>query len=758
MKPLNNKTSKALVLYILLFSSVVTLILTAIQLQLDYKEGINVIQQRINQIKITNIDSLTQSLWTLDYSSIRIQLEGLERINDIIYLKLSDPNNKLIESSGKFETTNTITEKIPLFKKYRGKETPLGTLFIVATKTNLYKRLIDTTIVILISQAIKTFLVSTFVFFLFYYLVSRHLEKIARYSNTLNLSSGSTGSLFLDRKKSHPGDYDDLDLVVNSINTMSENIHSAYAELLENQSELADREAKFRAIFNAITDAVVFVDNQRHIIQTNPAFYSMFGYSDKESVGKTTLMVYANPDDYYDQGENRYALNSTPASPIYEVEYKRKDGTVFPGETLGQKVKLSDGTQIGFIGVVRDISARRKAENENQRLQNQLRQSQKMEAIGQLTGGIAHDFNNILTSILGFAELTMISLENSNMKELIPYIEQINIAGERARTLITQMLSFSRTSIGEPELINLPLLINEVTSLIRPAIPANIEITTEIDTQVPCVYMDKSQLHQVLMNLCINARDAIENNGTISINLSREHNSNFICNSCHNVLRGDFIKISIEDTGAGIDPAIIEKIFDPFMSTKDVGKGTGMGLSVVHGILHKHNSHITVETAINMGTRFNVYIPPSLQDNNNIPVKDDIEHLSLSTDFGQGKHVLIIDDEESIVNLLKNILESHGFTVTGETDSTKAFDIFNKENFDIVITDQTMPVVAGTDLIKKILASRPGTPIILCSGYSESINEEEALKLGCKKYIGKPIQSKILLKELHNILTNQDSV
>ncbi len=753
LKLLKSKTSRTLVLLVVLFSSVVTLILTAIQLHIDYKDGINVIHQRITQIKLTNIESITQALWTLDNFSIKIQLDGLSRINDIIFVKIVDQNKKLIANSGEINTKNTISEEIDIYKNYRDKQTLLGTLSVVATKENVYQKLIDTVITILISQAIKTFLVSLFILFLFYYLVTRHLQKIASYSENLDLSTDAQ-ALVLDRKKPDVYQNDDLDRVVKSINNMSTTAYNSYTRLLKNQSELSNREAQFKAIFNSISDAIVFANTERKIIQTNPAFYSQFGYSMDELEGNTTLMLYANPEEYQVQGKKRYSKEATPKSSIYEIEYKRKDGSTFPSETMGHAVKLSDGTPIGFIGIIRDITERKNAEKERIVLQNQLLQSQKMDAIGQLTGGIAHDFNNILASILGFAELTMMSLEKSDEHNLIPYIKNINTAGERARTLVAQMLSFSRSTSGSPENIELPLFIKEVTSLIRPTTPTSIDIKTNISKDIPLVYIDKTQLHQVLMNLCINARDAIENNGTITIDLSYEVDSKTQCNSCNKSIQGEYVKISVSDTGSGIPADILDKIFDPFMSTKEVGKGTGMGLSVVHGILHKHNAHITIETKLNAGTTLNLYLPPSHNITDAMP---DEKSNHISKQDGKGKHILVVDDEKSITVLLKDILENYGYKVTCETDSSKAFDIFMSTDFDLVITDQTMPETSGIDLVKQILKTKPSTPIFLCSGYSESINEEEALKLGCRKYLDKPINFQSLLKALHDLFKNESA-
>lgn len=760
MKRLKSKISKVLVIYIVLFSSAITLVLTAIQLKLDYNNGINFLHQRINQVKLTNTASVTQSLWTLDNSSIQIQLDGLSRINDIIFVKVTDQNKKIIAQSGEIKTDNTITSEITLSKEYRGKDTFLGTLTVVATKENIYQQLIDTVIVILVSQAIKTFLVSLFVLIIFYYLVTRHLEKIAQHSDKLKLST-KPEPLVLNRthlKKYHD---DELKHVAESINQMSNNMYRSYTNLIESQKELAEREAKFSAIYDAISDAVVLVDTNRQIIQTNPAFIEQFGYTFEELKGHTTQLLYAIPEEYGVQGKKRYNKNNIssnqPNTSIYNIDYRRKDGSIFPSETLGGAIKLADGTPIGYIGIIRDISDRLQAKEEEEKLQNRLQQSQKIESIGQLTGGIAHDFNNILASILGYTELSMMSLEKYSDEKLNNYLQQIQIAGERARDLITQMLSFSRSIPGEPQIIKLPELINEVISLLRPTIPSNIELLTEIDDNVPAVLMDITQMHQIIMNLCINARDSIIskgiNDGALTIKLSYDKNVKHVCSSCKEILHGEFVILSIKDTGTGINPDIIDKIFEPFMSTKEVGKGTGMGLSVVHGILHKHNSHILLESELNLGSSFNILIPPLNKSGTDCKVE--INKNKTIVDDGKQKHILVVDDEESIAIFLRNLLQLHNYKVTYSTSSKNAAEIFkaSPSEFDLIITDQTMPELSGTEMIKQIFQVKPNVPVILCSGYSENINNKTALELGITKYMEKPVKTKALLKTLHDILS-----
>ncbi len=739
-----------LILYIVLFSSLVTLVLTAIQLRIDYNQGIDAIYQRIDQIQKTNIDSIRQSLWTLDHSSIDLQLDGLSRIRDITFVEINEADNKLISSAGYINTEDTITARIALKKYYRDREILLGTLTVVATKKNVYQELIDTAIIILVSQAIKTFLVSMFVLTIFSYFVTRHLKKIARHSDKLVITSRPS-LLRLDRKTSRWFQNDELDHVVTSLNKTSQNVYNAYLALSESKDTIADQGAKLNAIFNSISDAIVFVDVDRRILQTNAAFTEMFGYSAEEVVGKTTLALYADPEEYKKQGELRYNANAKKISSVYEVEYRRKDGSTFISETMGGAVASPDGKQVGLVAIIRDITFRKRSEGEKALLQKQLQQSQKMEAIGQLTGGIAHDFNNILSSILGYAELSKTLLDKSTDQQLIKYNTRINDGAERARDLVAQLSAFSRSAPSDPMAIKLPLLIAEVSALIQPTIPSGIEVITEIENNVPSVFMDHSQMHQVLMNLCINARDAMQNHGTLTIKLSYEGNVNGRCNACNERVTGEYVKLSVEDTGGGIKEEILEHIFEPFVTTKERGKGTGMGLSVIHGILHKHQSHVIVATEPGFGCRFHILIPPFEGVNDEIEVTPGTVKLKYD---GKNKQVLVVDDEESITAFLKEYLEMYNYKVTVSNSSKQAVSFLKHAgfDFDLVITDQTMPEMMGTEMIKSIHQIDPDIPCILCSGYSEHISEKEALQLGFSKYLNKPVDNQALLQIMQEIL------
>lgn len=393
-----------------------------------------------------------------------------------------------------------------------------------------------------------------------------------------------------------------------------------------------------------------------------------------------------------------------------------------------------------------------RAQNERQQLQRQLQQAQKMEAIGQLTGGIAHDFNNILASIMGYTDLALELYADDSNPKLADYLNEVYRAGERARDLVAQMLSFSRTTASNSKSIALEPLVNEVIKLMQSTLPSSIQIHTENDTGVSNIMMDPVQLHQIVMNLCINARDASEGEGIIDVQIRKVSDISAECNSCHGHVDGGFVELAVKDSGSGIESTVLKQIFNPFYTTKDIGKGTGMGLSMVHGIVHEHGGHILVETVKEKGTTFRLLFPAVSEEVHTAHVKTSVFPKSLPV-INSG-HILIVDDEESVAMFLTELLKMSGYQVTMMTSSTEALSLFKKnpQRYDLVITDQTMPDITGGELASTLLQLRPDIPIILCTGYSEKIDEKSAKDLGIQRFLEKPLRLNAVLESVSELL------
>lgn len=391
------------------------------------------------------------------------------------------------------------------------------------------------------------------------------------------------------------------------------------------------------------------------------------------------------------------------------------------------------------------IEERKHAEREKEALQSQLVQSQKMEAIGTLAGGIAHDFNNVLSAIVGYAE---ISLEDAPKdSDLEDNLNQLLKAGCRARDLVRQILAFSRKSGYEPRPVNLKVVLGECITFLRASLPSTIEIRQGLDSD-STVMADPIQIHQVVMNLSSNAAHAMrEKGGVLDIGLVDVELDSDFATKYPDAAPGRFTRLCVGDTGCGIPQRIVDRIFDPFFTTKEKGEGTGMGLSVVHGIVKRHHGVVTVPTEVNQGTTFNVFFPVIECDA--ISDMDNEKMLPSGTE-----RILFVDDEDFQVDLGKRILERLGYKVVTEANSSKALELFRKSpyEFDLVITDMTMPNLTGIELAKKLMAIRPDIAIIISTGYSEELSPEKAEVLGIKAIATKPLLIRDIADKVREVL------
>jgi PAS domain S-box-containing protein len=395
-----------------------------------------------------------------------------------------------------------------------------------------------------------------------------------------------------------------------------------------------------------------------------------------------------------------------------------------------------------------DITKRKKAEKEKMELELQLSQQQKMEAVGTLAGGIAHDFNNILGAMQGYLELSLDDLPEDNCVR--EYLDQIVSCVDRAAKLVKQILTFSRKDQQEQEKepVQISSIIKEVLGMLRSSLPATIKISRKIHADSSMVLADSTQIHQVLVNLCTNASHAMsENGGLLEVNLEDVDLTSETRIGDEHLGPGHYVKLSISDSGYGIEKEVVERIFEPFFTTKEVNEGTGLGLSVVHGIIKSHDGAIAVSSTPGQGTTFDILLP-RLESG-------EIQELQSSQlDTKDSELILLVDDEEMIINSTSQILERLGFDVIAKTNSIDALEAFQEEpdKFDLVVTDQVMPNMTGTQLSEKLLSIKPDIPIILCSVFPEDVNPEEVKKIGIKEFIAKPISMKKINKIIRKVL------
>ena len=547
-----------------------------------------------------------------------------------------------------------------------------------------------------------------------------------------------------------------------------------------------ENEELFRSTFEQAAVGMCHVSHDGTFLRVNQRLCDIVGYTAEELTGRTFADI-THPED---RGRDLDLFRRLHEGflPRYALEkrYIRKDGAVIWISVNASPIRLGGGKPQYFMGVIQDITEHKrtqeivteirddlekkvqertfallkmnealyreieehkKSEEGRRDLEKQLRLAQKMEAIGTLAGGIAHDFNNILGAVSGFTELAMEKVPpDSKVKG---YLQQVFIASRRAVDLVAQILEFSRQTERELHPLKMVPLVKEVVKFLRASIPATIEIRHEIAAREDMILGDVTQMHQVIMNLCTNAYQAMKDQGGIlGIRLAVEDVT--LSNTLHPELRpGSYLKLTVSDSGPGIPADMIDKIFDPFFTTKQPGDGTGLGLSVVHGIIKKHGGVITVESRPGEGAVFQAYFPLLS------PKREDDLGRDASRIVGGKERILFVDDEEMLTQLTTDMLAGLGYRVTVKTDGLEALEAFrlHPDRFDLIITDHTMPGMTGLDLSSGLLSIRPDIPIILCTGYSHGVTQAKVQAAGIREVIMKPLVKRQLADVIRRVMS-----
>jgi nitrogen-specific signal transduction histidine kinase/ActR/RegA family two-component response regulator len=401
------------------------------------------------------------------------------------------------------------------------------------------------------------------------------------------------------------------------------------------------------------------------------------------------------------------------------------------------------------LGVSVDITEHRRDEEEKRRLTAQLHQAQKLEAIGTLAGGIAHDFNNILGAIIGYAE--MLRDDSPAGSPAYNDSDQVLKAGMRAKELVRQILAFSRQSSFEKVALQPGPIVEEAVKLLRASLPATIVIVEDIENDCGPVLADPTHLHQIVMNLGTNAFHAMEGGGgVLEVRLGRVSQTEELRGDVGRLAAGDYVRLSIADSGDGIAPEVRQRIFDPYFTTKEVGKGTGLGLATVQGIVAEYGGAVVCDSVLGQGTTFHVYLPAS-------GAVAQVEEERDVAEVAGGEHILLVDDEPILADLGRAMLQRAGYRVTSRTSSLEALSAFQNqpELYDLVITDQTMPGMTGIDLARRLLQLRPGLPIILSTGYGNALSEERVRAMGLAGFAMKPLVKKDIVTLIRQVLAKR---
>jgi PAS domain S-box-containing protein len=508
-------------------------------------------------------------------------------------------------------------------------------------------------------------------------------------------------------------------------------------------SERKRGEEERRRLVTAIEqgiDSVIITDKNGMIQYVNPSFGKITGYTKDEVIGKNPRILQSGKHDALFYQEMWRKLASGKAWRGHLIN-KKKDGTLFEEEVSITPVLNEAGEIINQVAVKRDVTGQ-------MQLEEQLRQAQKMEAIGTLAGGIAHDFNNILAPILGYSELALARISPGD--PLAADLQQVITAAGRAKGLVQQILAFSRQAPQERKPFQPHLVVKEALKLLRASLPSTIEIRAEIPAECGAILADPTQFHQIIMNLCTNAYHAMrETGGVLGVRMAKiTINENDSRVPSAEIAPGDYVLIEVSDTGCGMEQKTLAHIFDPYFTTKSMGEGTGLGLSVVHGIVKSYQGQITVYSEPGKGTRFHVYLP-RIAETPSLAEADRSGAIPTGTE-----RVLVVDDEAVITTMLEVILQGLGYQVTSSGNSLEALALIDQDPmaFDLLITDMTMPHLTGFELAHKAMAIRADLPIILCTGFSELINKEQAQALGIRAYLTKPVSMLELGQTVRKVL------
>ena len=515
--------------------------------------------------------------------------------------------------------------------------------------------------------------------------------------------------------------------------------------LSKNKKEMAlvESEEFSKSLLDNTPNPILVINPDTSIRFVNPSFERLTGFSCQEIIGQKHPYSWWTKEQR-ERSQRDFMHSFCAEVKDFEQYYQNKNGECF--RVLTNFTPVFRNGELKFcLSNWMDITEKMEAEKEKQALQAQLLQMQKMEAIGNLAGGIAHDFNNILSLIIGYTELARdeVSEGSQAWKDL----KEVYQAGKRARDLVKHILAFSRQNEQEQKPTHIQPIVKQALKLLRPLLPANIEIRRHI-TATGMVLADSTQIEQVIINLCTNASQAMrERGGVLELRLEEMVLEGGLSRRL-DLPPGTYLALTVHDTGHGIHGAIIDRIFEPYFTTKETGEGTGIGLAVVHGIVKKHGGAITVDSKPDKGATFQVLLPKC----EDAEVRE--EPKEVAPPSGGMERILFVDDEPGIVNMGKRMLEGMNYEVVAITSSIKALEVFRKqqENFGMVITDMTMPKMTGDRLATELLSIRPGIPIILCTGFNERITQEKAKEMGIRKFVMKPLVMAELAEAVREVL------
>jgi PAS domain S-box-containing protein len=707
---------------VLLFSSVVTLTLTALQLYLDYDREVSDIETRLDEIGRSYFGSIGESLWNLDQHQLELQLNGILRLPDIQAAEVSeiaDRPNPIHVTVGGRGARSVITRLYPLDYVVHGAKRQIGVLYVEATLTEVYRTLLNRALVILASQAAKTFLVSFFIVYMFHWLVTRHLVAIADYVGGYNLARPPP-PLHLDRRP--PREADELDKAVDAFNGMCASLQRAYGDLRQVNAKLErdllvlqqaeegvrQSEQRFRDYAETASDWF-WETGPDHVFTYISDRLDAFGLGRAELIGKRRFDA-AMDQEAEPQKWREHMATLERHEPFRKFEYSRRDSTgrLRRLNVNGRPIFAADGRFLGYRGSATDLTEQHETEE-------RLRHSQKMDAIGQLTGGVAHDFNNVLTVIAGTIEILQEGM--ADRSELVAIAQLIDDAATRGAEITSQLLTFARRQPLEPREIDVNGMVTDTAKLLKPILGEHIDVELLLAVNAWSALADPSQLSAAIVNLAVNARDAMPGGGKLTLETANFMRDQVDASGDGDVKMGEFVMIAVTDTGQGIPADIRDRVFEPFFTTKGVGRGTGLGLSMVYGFAKQSGGSVEIDSEEGRGTEIKLYLPRS---SGQAARKAEPVHAT-GTPHGQ-ETILVVEDDALVRGYVIAQLGSLGYRTLVAGDGVAALALVDQGvAFDLLFTDMIMPGgMNGRQLAEAILERRRGIKVLYSSGYTDN--------------------------------------
>jgi PAS domain S-box-containing protein len=737
---------------VLLFSSLVTLTLTGLQLYLDYDHEVGVIETRLDEIGRSYLASLAESLWALDQNQLQLQLDGILRLPGIRAAEIReviDRPNPIHIAVGDRSARASISREYPLDYVIRGTKRPIGTLYVEATLSEVYRNLLNRTLVILASQAAKTFLVSLFILYIFHVFVTRHLIAIAGFVGSYNLARPPP-PLRLNRRP--PQGADELDKVADAFNVLCANLQRAYSDLKEVNAQLqrdlfvrqkAEQdthlsEQRFRDYAETASDWFWETGPDHHFTYISERL-DAFGMDRVGLMGKSRIET-AIGSGAEPQKWREHTATLERHEPFRNFEYSRRDtaGRLRHVSVSGRPRFAPDGRFIGYRGTGTDLT-------EQHDTTERLRQSQKMDAIGQLTGGVAHDFNNVLTVITGTIEILEEGV--ADRPPLAAIAQLIDDAAVRGAEITSQLLTFARRQPLQPGNVDINALVTDTCKLLKPMLGEHIEIDAVLASNAWSALADPSQLSAAIVNLAVNARDAMPGGGKLTL-----ETANAVIDEAASpddeTPAGEFAMIAVADNGQGIPADIIDRVFEPFFTTKEMGRGTGLGLAMVYGFAKQTGGTVKIESEEGVGTMVRLYLPRS---KGQAPAKQGPAPAVVAP--GGQEVILVVEDDPLVRGYVIAQLGGLGYKTLIASEAEGALALVDQgAEFDLLFTDVVMPGgMNGRELAEAVLKRRPGVKVLYTSGYTDEFAHEGRLDSGIA-LLRKPYRKSDLSHKIREVL------